>query len=221
AYFIGAEALIKMMSDWPLNNPVPFSLTLIFMGLMAFQFGWFREQFCTVLCPYARFQSVLMDANSLVVGYDRVRGEPRAKIKKGEENDKNGDCIDCGLCVRVCPTGIDIRNGMQLECINCTQCIDACNSIMREVKRPKGLIRYDTENRLQGNSVKLLRPRVLIYGLLLLLFTGLLTTKLSTRSLSEWSITRGALDTPFSLLPDGRISNHLHLRISNKSADKR
>ena len=121
AYFIGSEPLIRMMSDWPTNNIVPFTLTVIIMALFAFQFGWFREQFCTILCPYARFQSVMMDANSLVVGYDEMRGEPRGKLKKGEVASENGDCIDCKLCVRVCPTGIDIRNGLQLECVSCTR----------------------------------------------------------------------------------------------------
>jgi cytochrome c oxidase accessory protein FixG len=116
------------------------------MGVMAFQFGWFREQFCTVLCPYARFQSVLMDAQSLLVGYDAHRGEPRGKLRETGK----GDCIDCHLCVRVCPTGIDIRNGTQLECIACANCVDACDSVMRQIGRSPGLIRYDTENALGG-----------------------------------------------------------------------
>jgi cytochrome c oxidase accessory protein FixG len=221
AYFIGREPLLAMMTDWPLNHPGPFIATLTLMGLMAFQFGWFREQFCTALCPYARFQSVLMDSSSIVVGYDVVRGEPRGKLQKqSQEGDKLlGDCIDCGLCVRVCPTGIDIRNGLQLECIACTQCIDACDSIMKSIKKPPGLIRYDTENRLLGRTQAwgLIRPRPFVYGALVLLFATLFIYNLSTRELTEVKITRGASDKPFSILADGRISNHLHAQVSNKS----
>ncbi|MCB9030239.1 MAG: cytochrome c oxidase accessory protein CcoG [Deltaproteobacteria bacterium] len=221
AYFIGAETLIQMMQGSPTDNLVPFSLTIIFMGLMGFQFGWFREQFCTVLCPYARFQSVLMDSNSLVVGYDSVRGEPRGKAKKGQSDQELGDCVDCGLCVRVCPTGIDIRNGMQLECINCTACIDACDSIMQKLGRPLGLIRYDTENGLNGERRRILRPRVFIYGFILIAFLTAFAFKLNNRVLSETQIIRGARDVPYSALANGQITNHLHLKISNKSKQLR
>lgn len=222
AYVIGREPLLAMMSDWPLNNPVPFFATLALMGVMAFQFGWFREQFCTALCPYARFQSVLMDSSSIVVGYDVVRGEPRGKAKKGDANASTslGDCIDCGLCVRVCPTGIDIRNGLQLECISCTQCIDACDSIMQSINKPSGLIRYDTESRLLGRSKAwgVIRPRPFVYAALVILFGSLLAYNLATRTLSDIKIVRGAADKPFAILADGRISNHLHAQVSNKSS---
>lgn len=221
AYFIGRDPLLEMMSDWPHKNPVPFAMTLAMMGLMGFQFGWFREQFCTVLCPYARFQSVLMDSNSIVVGYDVVRGEPRGKLRKREEEGAvTGDCIDCGLCIRVCPTGIDIRNGLQLECVACTACADACDSIMDKVGRPKGLIRYDTEDRLLGRSTvrKILRPRPVVYGVLLAICLGTLTYLLSVRQQSEFQVLRGAQDQPFMVLDDGRVSNHLHVRVTNKSS---
>jgi cytochrome c oxidase accessory protein FixG len=219
AYVIGREPLLLMMSDWPQNNIVPFILTLAMMGLMAFQFGWFREQFCTVLCPYARFQSVLMDQQSIVVGYDVTRGEPRGKVGKTEA----GDCVDCGLCVRVCPTGIDIRNGLQLECVACTACIDACDSIMTKVGRPTGLIRYDTEERLLGKTTqrRILRLRPVVYGLLV---SGLLTTLSATlylRKTAEFQLLRGALaSTPYTALPDGRISNQLQLRVSNRASSE-
>lgn len=222
AYFIGADKLLNMMVQSPLSNPGLFSLTIILMGVLGFQFGWFREQFCTVLCPYARFQSVLMDDNSLVVGYDRVRGEPRGKIKKNEStNSEHGDCVDCGLCVRVCPTGIDIRNGLQLECINCTACIDACNSIMEKVGRPLGLIRYDTESRLKGGKIRIVRPRVVIYASVLVVALLVFSYKLSYRELSEIQIVRGALDSSYNTLPNDVISNHLHVHISNKSGELR
>lgn len=221
AYFIGREPLIAMMSDWPTANPVPFTMTLVLMGFMAFQFGWFREQFCTVLCPYARFQSVLMDSNSIVVGYDLVRGEPRSKAPSKKDDQKSGDCVDCGLCVRVCPTGIDIRNGLQLECIACTACVDACDSIMVKVGREKGLIRYDTENRLLGKSTirQILRPRPFVYGVILIAFISALSFRLSTRELTEFQLVRGAVDAPFSVLEDGRVTNHVHARISNRSKE--
>ncbi len=219
AYFIGREPLLAMMTNWPHKNPIPFTLTLVFMGIMAFQFGWFREQFCTVLCPYARFQSVLMDSNSIVVGYDVIRGEPRGKLKNSETTEENGDCVACNLCVRVCPTGIDIRNGLQMECIACTACIDACDSIMAKVGRPLGLIRYDTENRLLGKTTvsKYLRPRPVVYGVILLAFLGTLSFLLTTRELAEFQILRGALDNPYSLLNKEQVSNHFHVRVSNKS----
>lgn len=223
AYVIGSRPLVDMIIEGPLNHLGPFSMTLILMALMAFQFGWFREQFCTVVCPYARFQSVMMDSDSIVVGYDPIRGEPRGKPRRSvsksavASTDQPGDCVDCGLCVRVCPTGIDIRNGMQMECIACTACIDACDSIMKKLQRPTGLIRYDTESQLKGESSHFLRPRVFIYAFILIAFLSIFIIRLATRELSEAQLLRGALDAPFSTLTDGRVSNHLHLRIINKS----
>lgn len=216
AYILGSGPLIAMILEGPGNHLVAFGLTLAMMGLMGFQFGWFREQFCTVLCPYARFQSVMMDTNSLVVGYDPVRGEPRGKGKRSAESEL-GDCIDCGLCVRVCPTGIDIRNGLQLECIACTACIDACDSIMVNIGKPKGLIRYDTENNLFGKPSRILRPRVFVYATILSILLILMVTLLSSRKTVDFQVLRGGRDVPFSSLEDSRISNHLHVRISNKS----
>ncbi|MCB0311338.1 MAG: cytochrome c oxidase accessory protein CcoG, partial [Bdellovibrionales bacterium] len=216
AYFLGRDQLLTMMTDWPQNNIVPFSMTLIMMGLMAFQFGWFREQFCTVLCPYARFQSVMMDANSLVVGYDAIRGEPRGKHTKAEKQSDKGDCIDCKLCIRVCPTGIDIRNGLQLECVSCTQCIDACDSIMAKIGKPLGLIRYDTENNLLGKKSRFLRPRVFVYASILLILTSAFIISLEHRRLSDFQILRGSLDKPFTMISEETVSNHMHVRISNK-----
>lgn len=215
AYFIGAQRMIGVMVEGPFLHPLPAALTIIFMGVFAFQFGWFREQFCTVVCPYARFQSVLLDADSLTVGYDARRGEPRAKL--GERSD-GGDCIDCRLCVRVCPTGIDIRNGSQLECVACTQCIDACDSVMARINRPLGLIRYDTENGLLGKARRYFRPRVVVYSLILIGYAGLFAYFLSVRALSEVQVLRAQREAPFHVLPDGRIGNHYELRISNKSS---
>jgi cytochrome c oxidase accessory protein FixG len=216
AYFVGAHVLINMMQHSPALNPTPFTATLILMGAMMFQFGWFREQFCTVVCPYARFQSVLMDSRSLAVSYDYSRGEPRSKLRSKEDT-KSGDCVDCGLCVRVCPTGIDIRNGLQLECIQCTACIDACDSVMAKINKPMGLIRYATEEELKGEKRTWVRPRPILYGLILVAYFIVFSYRMSTRSLLDSEVVRGARDIPYSTLSDNRISNHLTLRFSNKS----
>lgn len=221
AYFVGSAPLIAMILEGPLLHWELFLLTLAMMGLMAFQFGWFREQFCTVLCPYARFQSVMMDPDSIVVGYDRVRGEPRGKLKRssqesGTPSDKQGDCIDCGLCVRVCPTGIDIRNGMQLECIACTQCIDACDSIMEKIGKPRGLIRYATENALLAKATRILRPRVLVYAAVITIYLGAFAYSAQTRSLTEFELLRSVKGESFSVAADGAIVNRFLARISNK-----
>lgn len=130
----------------------------------AINFGWFREQLCLIVCPYGRMQGVLTDEDSLTVGYDLKRGEPRGKLGKAQ-----GDCVDCGRCVAVCPTGIDIRNGAQLDCIACTACIDACDDIMDKINKPRGLVRVDSVAQLQGRKTKWVRPRTLVYTAFLLL----------------------------------------------------
>jgi len=214
AYFIGRDPLLKMMSGSPLDNFGPFALTLAFMLVLAFQFGWFREQFCTILCPYARFQSVLMDRNSLLVGYDHNRGEPRGKLRTTEN--EHGDCIDCGLCVRVCPTGIDIRNGTQLECIACTACVDACDSVMTKISKPLGLIRYSTESELEGVKTKWLRPRVFFYAGILLILFSIFVYKISTRRLVDIEIVRTNQTEPFVLDSSNIVSNQFSLRVANK-----
>lgn len=213
AYFIGTEKLIEVMTHSPADNPVLFGVMVFMMGLMAFQFGWFREQFCTVLCPYARFQSVMLDPDTLVIGYDQKRGEPRGKKKDSSA----GDCVDCKLCVRVCPTGIDIRNGLQLECINCAQCIDACDSIMRKVGRPEGLIRYDTERKLLGGERKFFRPRLFVYIFILALYGSAFLYFLKERLPYDYEVIREAKGALFTVSDDGRIVNQFKLRVSNKS----
>lgn len=212
AYFVGRESLLVMVTHSPLENLDIFILCLIYTAAFLFQFGWFREQFCTVLCPYARFQSVLLDRASLVVGYDTKRGEPRGKAKEPG----HGDCVDCGLCVRVCPTGIDIRNGIQLECVHCAACIDACNSIMDGIGKPRGLIRYDSEQGFAQEKKRFIRPRLFLYTTVIIVLLTALTVSLSKRSEIDFQILRGGLDLPFTVLADGQIVNHLHLRMGNK-----
>jgi len=213
AYIIGRGPLLAMMTHSPLENLVPFSLTLVLMAVMAFQFGWFREQFCTVLCPYARFQSVLMDEHSVLVGYDRTRGEPRGKVRDAAA----GDCIDCGKCVRVCPTGIDIRNGTQLECVACAACIDACDDIMKSVGRAPGLIRYDTEARLAGRMSRLLRPRIAFYGGILCLLFSTFIFQLSRRVPIDIDIVRAARDGISAEAGADTVTNQFLVKLANKS----
>ena len=161
AYFVSWENLLSMMAKPPSESWSVFLFVIVIAGVILFDFAWFREQFCIIMCPYGRFQSVLMDQNSVTVAYDYTRGEPRVKgIKKAE---KDGDCIDCYKCVSVCPTGIDIRRGTQLECIGCTACIDACDEVMEKVSRPKGLIRYSALSDLEKGGRKFWRPRVIAY----------------------------------------------------------
>jgi len=160
-YFLGAYNLLDIVTTKPTEHWTSFLIMLSVTGIVLFDFGWFREQFCIIACPYGRIQSVLMDEDSLVVAYDQKRGEPRRSPEVARDDE--GDCINCHHCVKVCPTGIDIRNGTQLECIACTMCIDACNNIMEKLDKPKGLIRYDSENGLQGKHKTPIRPRSFIY----------------------------------------------------------
>ncbi len=152
-YFIGSYELLHISLKAPSENYGMFLFVQFFTGLLLFDFGWFREQFCIIMCPYGRLQSVMMDEKSLVVAYDYHRGEPR-RHGQTEVTDiqSSGDCINCYHCVKVCPTGIDIRRGTQLECIACTNCIDACDDIMEKIQKPKGLIRYTTENDLKQST---------------------------------------------------------------------
>ena len=166
---LGAEVLSFSTGPWE-------TFWIAFYGFATYgNAGWMREQVCKYMCPYARFQSAMFDKDTLVITYDAGRGEPRGK--KGE----TGDCVDCGICVQVCPTGIDIRNGLQYECIGCAACIDGCNQVMEKVKRPKGLIRYSTTHALEGQATRVLRPRVLVYGSILFAVAAAIAVSLYIR----------------------------------------
>ena len=152
------------MQESPLNHGKAFGVMMFLTICLYFSFSWFREQFCIIMCPYGRIQSALTDDNTIIIGYDEKRGEPRGK----KSDPDAGDCIACNRCVQVCPTGIDIRNGLQLECIGCANCIDACNTVMDKTGRDRGLIRYDSLNGLEGKERKIVRPRMILYSAFLL-----------------------------------------------------
>jgi cytochrome c oxidase accessory protein FixG len=162
AYFISAEKLLRMIAEGPQRHWGSFLWGAAITALLYWNFFWFREQLCLIVCPYGRLQSAMQDPDTINIGYDAKRGEPRGKLKVLNA----GDCIDCRRCVAVCPTGIDIRNGLQLECIGCAACIDACDDIMKKVERAPGLIRYDSERSLKDGARRFLRPRLYLYSVL-------------------------------------------------------
>jgi len=218
AWVIGVDSLVELI-----RKPIPevfgkFMAMVIFSGVIYFFYAYFREQVCTIICPYGRLQGVMLDPDSIVIHYDHVRGEPRGKIKKGVEQNL-GDCIDCHLCVDVCPTGIDIRNGTQLECVNCTACIDACDSVMRKVKRPTGLIRYASKNEIVNGVRKIFTPKAIGYTVILILLFSLITFLLVTRSNYELSIVRTA-GLMAQEQPGKRLSNLYDFNIINKTFDE-
>ena len=216
SYIIGIDELIKIISDPPSEHIKGLIGIIAFSGVFYWVFASFREQVCTMVCPYGRLQGVLLDRDSIVITYDNKRGEPRGKIKKEEKQTDKGDCIDCHLCVDVCPTGIDIRNGIQLECVNCTACIDACDYVMVKINKPKGLIKYDSINGLEENKGFKFTARMKSYTLLLVLLISVLGYLLSART--DYSI--NILRTPgfmFQEQDNNMVSNIYDLNIVNKT----
>lgn len=252
AYFVGVERLAQWVRRSPLEHPSSFLIMVVVTGLMMFDFSYFREQTCIVACPYGRFQSVMLDRQSLIITYDRRRGEPRGKVRARRpdraapaervvalpvrpapvrdgpraeapgaagadwETRPTGDCVVCGLCVATCPTGIDIRNGLQMECIGCAQCIDACDAVMTKLGRPRGLIRYSSQAAVEGERPRLLRARVVVYPAILAVIASIFTGVLVTRAPADVTVLRG-LGAPFSTMPDGRIGNAVRLKIVNRT----
>jgi cytochrome c oxidase accessory protein FixG len=217
SYFVGVKTLLAWAQLSPLEHWSPFLIVLVTTGLVFFDFAYFREQMCTVICPYARIQSVLLDRRSLVVGYDKLRGEPRAK---GKPRPGVGDCIDCNACVVACPTGIDIRDGLQLECIACAQCADACDSIMSRIDKPPGLIRYGSQTTLETQQkTPIWRTRVAIYTALLLVALGSLAAFGSVRNDAEVTVLRG-IGAPFTLRGSDVISE-LRVKVRNREGGPR
>ncbi len=215
AYLTGMDHVLELMKDGISSHWDIFIPLIIFTSTFFFVYWWFREQACLIVCPYGRLQGVMLDPNSILVAYDYVRGEPRSKIHK-DETEKKGDCIDCFDCVRVCPTGIDIRNGTQMECVNCTACIDACDIIMTRVHRPTGLIRYASENNIKKGEKLHMTTRTGAYIVVLVILLGVLTAFLVTRKDIQATIMR-AQGMLYQEQPDNKISNIYNIKLINKT----
>ena len=215
AYLISMDEVLHYIREGIGAHFGTFMALIGFSTIFFFVFYWFREQVCIVVCPYGRLQGVLLDKNSIVVAYDYVRGEPRGKLKK-EVTVNQGDCIDCAACVRVCPTGIDIRNGTQLECVNCTACIDACDEIMVSVKKPTGLIRFASENNVAKGEKPKFNARIIAYSFVLLALISALGFMLASRDDVDVTLLRTA-GTVYQTLPDGRIANIYNAKLANKT----
>ncbi len=217
AYIIGTDELFTLILSPISEHALGFVLMIVFSAVFYWIFGWFREQVCLIACPYGRLQGVMLNNDSVVVAYDYVRGEPRGKLKKNQETN-NGDCVTCNLCVHVCPTGIDIRNGTQLECVNCTACIDVCDHVMDKVDKPKGLIRYASENNIKNGTKFKFDGRVKIYSAILLLLVAGIVVLLSTREDVQATILRSG-GSMFKKEDNGNYSNVYEASLINKTAD--
>lgn len=220
-YIVGYEEVFKIISEGPFKHPSNFLVMILFTAAFYFVFAWFREQVCTLVCPYGRLQGVLIDKQTINVFYDFKRGENRSKWRKGEDRRAagKGDCIDCNQCVVVCPTGIDIRNGQQLECVNCTACIDACDEVMIKTGLPPGLIRYASEDEIENEIPFKFTNRMKAYSVVLLLLIGFLGFLLSNRGTMEAKFLKPA-GTSF-IIRDGKIFNTYNYTMLNKSNDKK
>lgn len=223
AYLIGSEHLLQYITEGPLAHMSTLIPLLIFTLVFYFVFAWFREQVCIIACPYGRMQGVLLDNKSIVVAYDHKRGEGengRKKFRKNEDREAlgHGDCIDCFQCVHVCPTGIDIRNGTQLECVNCTACIDECDHIMEKINKPKGLIRYASEDNIINKSKFTFTPRLKGYSGVLVILIGVLIGMLFLRNDLEANILRlpGQL---YERKEGNMISNVYTYKLVNKTSN--
>lgn len=216
-YVVGYKEVFKIMQEGPFAHPTNFLVMIMFTAAFYFVFAWFREQVCTLVCPYGRLQGVLIDKETINVFYDYHRGENRSKWKKGEDRAAagKGDCIDCNQCVVVCPTGIDIRNGQQLECINCTACIDACDEVMEKVGLPKGLIRYASINQIENKEKFKFTNRMKASSVILVLLTVFLGFLLYNRGTMEAKFLKPPGSTYF--VRDGQITNTYNYTFLNKS----
>lgn len=222
SYLIGWQSLYHLIADPPAKHVVGLAFMTAFALLFYGIFARFREQACTFICPYGRFQSVLLDENSIVVAYDHQRGENRGPLRH-EQNGRErhaaglGDCVACNQCVSVCPTGIDIRNGTQMECIHCTACMDACDNVMRKTGAPPGLIRYASLNGIERGQRLKVTPRLVGYSVILLVLAIVLGLMLFLRADVEATLLR-APGSLFQLMPDGHYSNLYTLRVINKTS---
>ncbi len=222
AYIIGSERLLAIQFDDPRNHVGGLTFMLLFTLLFYAIFARFREQACTFICPYGRFQSAMLDENSMVVAYDHKRGEKRGPLHKDQPILQRtaaglGDCVACRQCVTVCPTGIDIRNGTQMECVNCTACIDACDTIMEKVGRPKGLIRFASLNNIERGEPQRFTARMKLYATVLSLLIALFLFLVFTRAATGTTLLR-APGTLFQTTAEGRIQNLYTMKVINKTS---
>jgi len=219
AYVVGVEQLVQWVQGSPKEHPVAFSVMALTTASIFLDFAWFREQTCLLACPYGRLQTVLFDRRTMMVGYDPRRGEPRMRglVNRPAEA---GDCINCELCVLACPTGIDIRDGLQMECIHCTQCMDACDAVMSRIGRPKGLVRYTSRNGLERSGPRGVRVRLILYPLALALTVGLFVFFLAYRTTSDVTLLRGA-GAPYRPGQADSVVNEVRLRLANRNPDAR
>jgi cytochrome c oxidase accessory protein FixG len=214
AYFLPARELVQVVTGPPSAHWTAFLWGLAWTAILYFDYAWFREQTCLIICPYGRLQSTLVDQDTIVIGYDEQRGEPRHKGV-----DKGGDCVDCVRCIDVCPTGIDIRSGLQMECIGCANCIDACDEVMTRIGKPRGLIRYDSDRAFAGGGRVLLRARLLIYAAVLLGGLVIFVGMAGERQDFQVDVVRSQ-GLPFTLEGE-RIRNLYTLHLQNKNAAAR
>jgi cytochrome c oxidase accessory protein FixG len=215
AYFVGWVPLLRGLASEPLAwTGVLFVIGLL-TGAIVFDFGWFRDQMCTIACPYGRLQNVLSDRDTILVAYDEKRGDPKVKVKDRTEAVRAGDCIDCRACVNACPTGTDIRRGLQPECIGTAQCVDACEEVMIGQRKPIGLIRYTSEREQKGGVRHVWRARTLIYLSLLTVTWATVGALVLTRSDALVEVRRGGRES-YRLLPDGAVANQQRVRFTNQ-----
>jgi cytochrome c oxidase accessory protein FixG len=213
AYFVSIPELWSMMRSAPGEHWTSFVFVFAATAALYFNFSWFREQLCIVICPYGRMQSALMDDHTMIIGYDVTRGEPRGRL--GTVN--AGACVDCNRCVQVCPTGIDIRQGVQVECIGCAACIDACDQVMTKIKRPTGLIRYDSAQGFAGRKTRWARPRTYLYGVLLAIGATVALSAISGVRPGAMSFTR-MRGAPY-FVDDLTVRNQYLVRLVNKRSE--
>jgi len=214
SYFVSVPKVFEMVRQKPSEHPEAFAWAMATTAIFYGNFSWFREQLCLIICPYGRLQSVLIDDDSLVIGYDKKRGEPRGKA----HDEGKGDCVDCNRCVVVCPTGIDIRNGLQLDCVACTACIDACDEVMDKLHRPRGLVRYDSQNGLAGKPRRILRPRLAVYTVLGLL--GVLAASFAFGKHNDFEANILRLQGAPYVVEEGKIRNSFELHLINKRSSR-
>jgi cytochrome c oxidase accessory protein FixG len=215
AYFTGWEPLLRGVAA----DPAAWTAALFVIAFLAFallfDFGWFRDQMCTIACPYGRLQNVMADQDTILVAYDQTRGDPKVRLKDRLPGVLAGDCIACRACVNACPTGTDIRRGLQPECIGTAQCIDACDEVMRGQGKPIGLVKYTSEREQKGGTRRLWHPRNLIYIGLMTVAWGSLAVLLLTRGDALFEIIRGGRE-PYRLLTTGEVANQQRVRITNQ-----